>query len=57
MSELAASDVSNKSNGSKVSASPATSGSTDAVRVLDAEMNWLAMLLDAAIRLYFGQPC
>lgn len=29
----------------------------ETARVLDAEMKWLADVLDASLRLYFGQPC
>jgi hypothetical protein len=57
MAELTASDVSNGTEGSNVGVPSVTPGSADAARVLDAELNWLAKLLDAAIRLYFGQPC
>ncbi|WP_133893375.1 ATP-binding protein [Paraburkholderia sp.] len=57
MSELAASGVSNRNHGSNIGTGTIPQGSGAAARVLDAEMNWLAKLLDAAIRLYFGQPC
>ncbi len=44
--------------GAPADAAIAASAAVDeAARVLDAEMTWLADLIDASLRLYFGQPC